>query len=238
MAQFICFSYLYFDKVSPIKRKGQSNIMNIDLFTSGHGECGLLCSAELPDLPAGVIFDAETMELTIEFLEADPFHLNIQIEEDLAGGILMAKHIYIAYLIDGEIHETVMVPLLFLNDPYGGEFQNNGGLSQTIRSLKLFQEFMKRCNFAQAAHRENLENENISGSILQGKNPKALAIAPQLIRQQQMEMSPQGPSGVELGYAPPTPSGLTPMGPGGSRSGVARRSPPPKRPPPKKSDDE
>lgn len=209
--------------------------MDIDLFTSGHGECGLLCNTELPDLPAGVIFDAETMELTVEFIDFDPLHLNIPVEESLMGGILMAKHIYVAYLVNGHIQDTVMCPLLFLNDPYGGEFQNSGGLKTTARSLVMFQEFMKRCNFAQAAHRDRLENESASGSILQGKNPKTLEFAPQLIRQQQLEMGVRGPGGVDLGIAPPMPSGLTPMGPGGSRSGTTRRMP--VKPPPKKSDD-
>ncbi len=212
--------------------------MDIDLFTSGLGECGLLCTTELADLPAGVIFDAETMELTIEFLEYDPLHLNIPVEESLASGILMAKHIYIAYLIDGHIQDTVMTPMMFLNDPYGGEFQGTGGLTQTTRSLMMFQEFMKRCNFAQAAHREKLDNEGTSGSILHGQSPKALQFAPQLLRQQQLEIGLQGPSGPTLGYAPPTPSGLTPMGPGGSRSGTTQRQMPPRKTPPKKSDDD
>lgn len=211
--------------------------MNIDLFTSASNECGLLCTAELEDLPAGVIFDAETMELTIEFLEFDPLHLNIPIEESLANGILMAKHIYISYLVDGHISDTVMTPLMYLNDPYGGEFQQTGGLSQTTRSLMMFQEFMKRSNFAQAAHRDDLDNEGGIGSILQGRNPKALEFAPQLVRQQQLEIGPKGPSGPDLGMAPPMPSGLTPMGPGGSRSGTTRRMPP-RRPPPKKSDED
>lgn len=217
--------------------------MNIDLFTSGHGECGLLCTMELPDLPAGVIFDAETMELTVEFLEFDPLHLNIPIEESLANGILMAKHIYIAYLIDEHIQDSVMAPLLFLNDPYGGEFKGTGGLAQTVRSLVMFQEFMKRCNFAQAAHRENLENEGSSGSILHGQNPKALQLAPQLIRQQQMELGPQGPSGPRGPSGPIQTISAPGMGgpkmPGmGGGGGTVRRAVQPKRPPKKSEGDD
>lgn len=214
--------------------------MDIDLFTSGHGECGLLCDAAMPDLPAGMIFDAETMELTVEFLEFDPLHLNIPIESTLADGILMAKHCYVAYLVDGQIQDTVMTPLLFLNDPYGGEFQNTGGLSQTARSLVMFQEFMKRCNFAQAAHRDDLDNEGSSSSILRGQDPKALQLAPQLVRQQQMELGPQGPSGpsgpVQTISAPGMGGPKMPgMGGGG---GTIRRTIPPRKPPPKKSEDD
>lgn len=215
--------------------------MDIDLFTSGHGECGLLCNTSLPDLPAGIIFDAETMELTIEFLEFDPLHLNIPIESALTESILMAKHCYVAYLIDGQIQDTVMTPLLFLNDPYGGEFQNNGGLTQTTRALVMFQEFMKRCNFAQAAHRESLENEGASGSILHGQDPKALQLAPQLIRQQQMELGPQGPSGPAMVQAQTMsmPGMGGPKMPGmGGGAGTVRRAAPPTKRPPKKSDDD
>lgn len=214
--------------------------MDIDLFTSGHGECGLLCNTPLPDLPAGMIFDAETMELTVEFLEFDPLHLNIPVESDLANGILMAKHCYVAYLVNGQILDTVMTPLLFLNDPYGGEFQNNEGLNQTTRSLMMFQEFMKRCNFAQAAHRGDLDNEGSSSSILQGQNPKSLQFAPQLIRQQQMEMGPSGPSGPAMVQAQTMsmPGMNGPKMPGmGGGAGTMRRAVPPKRPP-KESDDE
>lgn len=213
--------------------------MNIDLFTSGHGEAGLLCTAEMPDLPAGVIFDAETMELTVEYLDFDPLHLNIPVEESLMGGVLMAKHMYIAYLINEKIQDTVMTPLMFLNDPYGGEFQGTGGLTQTTRSLMMFQEFMKRCNFAQAAHRESLENEGDIGSVLHGQSPKTLEFAPQLIRQQQMEMGPQGPSGPAGPVQTVSMPGMGgPKMPGmGGGGGTVRRQVQPKRPP-KKSDDD
>ena len=65
--------------------------MDIDLFLSPHAECGLLCNEDLSNLPAGVIFDAETNELTVEYMEDEPFHLNIPIEESLQERVLMAQ---------------------------------------------------------------------------------------------------------------------------------------------------
>lgn len=210
--------------------------MDIDLFLSPHAECGLLCNEGLSNLPAGVIFDAETNELTIEFVEDDPLHLNIPIEESLQEQILMAHKLYIAVLEDGMIAETIDVPLLYLNDPYGGDFNAHNKMRMPTRTLKAFEQFMKRCTFAQPVHRDDLNNEDTSRSILRGANPKQLEFQPQLTRQHMLEMGPQGPSGPAI-QAGPRPMG--PRGPGGMGGGSGGNVVPTRRAiPPKKSDED
>lgn len=210
--------------------------MDIDLFLSPYAECGLLCNAELKNLPAGVIFDAETSELTIEFIEDEPFHLNIQVEEELQEQVLMAQKLYVATLEDGMIAETIDVPLLYLNDPYGGDFGGAHQMRMPARSLVAFEQFMKRCTFAQPVHRDNLDDESSGRSILRGANPKQLQFMPQLIRQHAMEMGMQGPSGPAV-QAGPRPMG--PRGPGGMGGGSGGNIVPTRRVvPPKKSDED
>lgn len=208
--------------------------MDIDLFLSPHGECGLLGNRALSNLPAGVIFDAETNELTIEFLEDNPFHLNIPVEDSLQDKILMAQKLYCAVLEDDLIAETLDVPLLYLNDPYGGDFNAHNRIDSPRRSLTAFEQFMKRCTFAQPVHRHNLDDEGSSRSILRGKNPKQLEFMPKLIRQHAMEMGLHGPGGPQM-VAGPRPMG--PRGPGGMGGGSGGNIIPTRRAvTPKKSD--
>ena len=213
--------------------------MDIDLFLTPHGECGLLCNDVFDDLPAGVIFDAETLELTVEFIEDAPFHLNIHVEVELQEQILFAKKLYIGFLENGMIAETIEVPLLYLNDPYGEKFEGNKTLMKPSRSMVAFEQFMERSTAAQPIHREDLGDENASGSVLKGMNPKQLEFVPQLIRQRMLEIAPQGPSGPSI-PAPMGPMPTGPLGPGGAGTGASFRARPPKLPPkkpPKKSDD-
>lgn len=204
--------------------------MNIDLFISPYNECGLLCSEEFKNLPAGTIFDAETMEITFEFIEDAPFHLNITVEEDLKDNMLLSRKLYIGFLRDGLVADTIEVPLLYLNDPYGSDFNNQGKLSQALSSMVGFEQFMKRCTAAQPIHRDDLGDEDSNGSVLKGMDPKQLEYIPQLIRERLLANAPSGPAPV--GLSPPQPSGLTPMGPGGVRSATAR----PQRPIIRKTD--
>ena len=204
--------------------------MNIDLFTSAHSECGLLCNQAFDNMPAGLIFDAETADITVEFLEDTPLHMNVPVQEELFDPLLATKVIHIGFLIDNEITDTVSVPLYILNDPYGGEF-SNVAISRPIRSILAFEQFMKRCAYAQALHRDNLGDEMDSFSILGDNDPKNLQFAAALTRQRQMELQgPQfagpnmGPSlGPNLGPAAPGlgSAAMTPRGPGGIPSSSA-----------------
>lgn len=187
--------------------------MDIDLFISPYGECGLLCNSEFPELPAGMIFDAQTLELTFEFIEDSPFHLNITVEEILRDPILLAQKFYIGFLQDGLIADTIEVPLLYLNDPYGNDFNNLQKLKPPKHSMVAFEQFMKRSTSAQPIHRDDLGNEDSNGSVLKGMDPKHLEFVPQLIRQRLMELSPSAPV-QQLGLSAPS-IGLAPKGPGG-----------------------
>lgn len=166
--------------------------MNIDLFLGPHGEAGLLCDRiPGPDL-AGVIFDAQTLDLTLEFAgDADPLHLNIPVEDSYRDLLLFAHKIYIGMLKDGLIADTLLVPMLYLNDPYGSDFGQGSPLARTRRSLIGFEQFMKRCDTAQPVHREDLGDENSLGCILRGMDPRALAFVPQLVRQRMLETGPR-----------------------------------------------
>ncbi|HPF78718.1 MAG TPA: hypothetical protein PLF01_05420 [Alphaproteobacteria bacterium] len=212
--------------------------MDIDLFLSPHGECGLLCNKEFDTPPAGTIFDAETMEMTMEFAQDEPFHLNITVEEELRDRILLARKLYVGFLRDGLIADTIEIPLLYLNDPYGSDFSSQGKLGKPSRSTVAFEQFMKRSTSAQPIHRDDLGDENSNGSVLKGMDPKHLEFVPQLIRQRLLELGPKGPSGP-VGPAAPEPSMPSPMGPGGIRSGsgMHRRKMPPAAPPQEESDD-
>lgn len=215
--------------------------MNIDLFLTAQGECGLLCSSQFESLPAGVIFDAETLELTTEFVEDAPFHLNITAEEELKDRILMTKKLYVGFLENGMIADTLVVPLLYLNDPYGSDF-SGGELSPPNRSIEAFGDFMKRCTVAQPIHRDDLGDEDSSGSVLRGMDPKQLEFVPQLIRQRMLEAAPSGPSGPSgpagVTYEQSLGMGMSPKGPGGMGGGSGMQRRVVRQQPPKKSDDE
>lgn len=173
--------------------------MNIDLFLGPHGEAGLLCDRiPGPDL-AGVIFDAQTLDLTLEFTgDADPLHLNIPVEDSYRDLLLFAHRIYIGMLKDGLIAETLLVPMLYLNDPYGSDFGQSSPLAKTRRSLIGFEQFMKRCDTAQPVHREDLGDENSLGCVLRGMDPRALAFVPQLVRQRLLETGPRAAPAVTV----------------------------------------
>lgn len=166
--------------------------VNIDLFLSPHGEAGLLCDRIPGPAIGGVIFDAQTLELTIEFAGGDDtFHLNIPVEADYRDMLLFAHKIYIGMLKDGLIGDTLLVPMLYLNDPYGSEFGQGSPLARTRRSLIGFEQFMKRCDAAQPVHRDDLGDENSAGCVLRGMDPRALEFVPQLVRQRMLETGPR-----------------------------------------------
>lgn len=168
--------------------------MNIDLFLAAHGESGLLCD-RVPAAPvAGVIFDAQTLELTLEFAAAEePLHLNIPVEDAYRDEMLFSHKIYIGMLKDGLIAETLLVPMLYLNDPYGSDFGQGSPIAKTRRSLIGFEQFMKRCINAQPVHREDLGDEDSIGCVLRGMDPHALEFVPQLVRQRMLETGPRAP---------------------------------------------
>jgi hypothetical protein len=165
--------------------------VNIDLFLTGQSEAGIVCDAPFNAPVVGVILDAQTLMLTLEFPDGDTFHLNIPVEESRREKLLFAHRMYVGFLEDKMLVDSFEVPLLYLNDPYGSEFGQNSPLSKPKRSVVAFEQFMKRCTFAQALHRDDLGNEDGARSILRGVDPHALRYSPALARQIQMNAVPK-----------------------------------------------
>lgn len=172
--------------------------MNIDLFHTGHNEAGLVCDGGFASAVIGIILDAQTHELTLEFEDGGTFHLNIPIELDHKEKMLFAHRMYVGYLVGGLLTDAFEVPLLYLNDPYGSEFGQNSPLSKPKRSVLAFEQFMKRCHFAQGLHRENLGDESMARSVLRGADPHALQYSPALLRQLQMASIPRAATAPQM----------------------------------------
>lgn len=198
--------------------------MNIDLFHTGQSEAGIVCDGLFDTPVVGVILDAQTLALTLELGSGETFHLNIPVAENHREKLLFAHRMYVGFLEGKLLVDSVEVPLLYLNDPYGSEFGQTTPLSKAKRSVVAFEQFMKRCNFAQALHRDNLGDEDSARSILRGADPKALQYAPALLRQVQMNAVPA------LEAAPQMP------GPGGG--GATRQMRVVQRPSTKTSEDD
>ena len=190
--------------------------MNIDLFHTGHNEAGLVCDGSFARPVIGVILDAQTHELTLEFEDGQTFHLNIPVETGHKEKMLFAHRMYVGYLADGLLTDSFEVPLLYLNDPYGGEFGQNSPLSKPKRSVLAFEQFMKRCQFAQGLHRDNLGDEDTARSVLRGINPPALKYSPAL--QRQMQNRHAATPHIASGPQSPSPGG------GASRTHVQRKT--------------
>ena len=165
--------------------------MDIDLFLSKSGQCGLICQGSFKEPPAGILFDAQMMEITIEFINQDPLHLNINVDDTMETSLLESKQIYLGVIFDGVMNETLNTPLFILNDPYSNGENTMDKSAQTTRNIRGFNSFIKNSQFAQAIHREDLEDEGTSQSVLHGSDLQALAYSPLLQRQMKLEAAPQ-----------------------------------------------
>jgi hypothetical protein len=166
--------------------------VNIDLFLTDHGQCGLLCDLAVPEPVGGVIFDAQVMTLTLEYVHGRTQHLNIPVAGPHLDRLLFSHRIFFAALENGLIVDMAEVPLLYLNDPYGGTFgETSPLLSRPRRSLIAFEQFMKHAVAAQPVHRSNLSDETSAESVLHGLSSATLGYAPKLIRERQMESAPK-----------------------------------------------
>ncbi len=173
--------------------------MNIDLFLTSSSEAGIVCDAAFKAPVVGTILDAQTLALTLEFPDGDTFHLNIPVEESRREKLLFAHRMYVGYFDNKMLADSFEAPLLYLNDPYGSEFGQNSPLARTTRSVPAFEQFMKRCNFAQALHRDNLGDEATAHSVLKGANLQALMFTPALQRQMQMNAVPKVQNAPAMG---------------------------------------
>jgi hypothetical protein len=202
--------------------------VNIDLLLTGQNEPGLVSDESFDEPVAGVMYDAETGLLTLEFGEGDPVELNIPVGSDTGRSLLNILEIQIGVIERGMIAENRQVPLVLINDPFGGG--NSGRFPVKPRNSSLsFESFMQRCTSGQPVHRDDLGDERHAGSILGSVSPAVLQFAPHLARQKAMEATPH------LAPAPSAP-GMTPGGGGGSTT--VRRIQKPASPVKKETDED
>ena len=175
--------------------------MNIDLLMTEQGEPGLVCDGRFESAVMGVLFDAQTRALSIEFDDLTSFDTNIPVEETMAGHLLYAMAMQIGIIENGEIQDNRRVPLMLLNDPEGAPGRD--APVRPSRSVLAFENFLKRCVVAQPIHRDDLGDEATMDGVMSGLNKAVLQFAPHLARQRVMEISPhlapQGPSAPGLG---------------------------------------
>lgn len=170
--------------------------MNIDLLVSTQNVAGLICDESFKATLAGIMFDAETGVMHVEFADADSLELNIPVELDIARVLADRVDIHLGVLDRGAFSETRQLPLILLNDPFGGG--NAGYFAVKPRQSVLdFENFMKKAITGQPVHRDDLGDEAAAESVMAGFNPAVLQFAPHLSRQRNMEaapkMSPSGP---------------------------------------------
>ena len=177
--------------------------MNIDLLFTEEGEAGLISNENLVKKTVGVIMDAQTGLLTLEYVDMDYLEFNIPVDPEYFGTLDQCSQLHIGAIKDGQIAQAYQIPLMFLDDPYRAEALNQ--VSQSPQPLALFDRFVKHCVSGQPVNRSDLGDDTQMGCVLGDAVPSALQFAPHLARRHAMEVSPKsapsgpGPSGPGLG---------------------------------------
>lgn len=191
--------------------------MNIDLLLTEQQDAGLVSDNEFDSPVAGILFDAETRQLTMEFANLDTFDLNIPVEDEIADALLWATAVQVGVIKRGQIQDNRQVPLMLLNDPDGLPGQDMP--MRPSNSVIAFEKFLKACITGQPIHRDDLGNDEANASVMGGMNRSVLQFAPHLARQRTLEASQNlnmsGPAG---------PSGPGGMGGGGGVPPLRQRS--------------
>lgn len=210
VSDVVCYHIAYNQK----ERTNTVDAVNIDLLLTQKGEPGLVADKVFAHPLAGVMYDTTSYILTLEFADMDALELNIPVEIDYSVYLTHSTSIHVATLAKGRVEHAAQVPLILLNDPFGGG--QAGHLAQRgMQSVVAFEQFLKAAIIGQPVHRADLGNEELANSVMGGMNAALLELAPQLARQKSLEMTPQ---------AAPRAPGLG-LGGGGHRRSV----PPPRR---------
>ena len=203
--------------------------MNIDLLLTNQGDAGLVCDGEFESPVAGVLFDAEMRQLTLEHANMDTVELNIPVEDDMAEALLWATSVQVGVIAGGQIQDNRQVPLMLLNDPDGAPGQERP--SRASNSVTAFERFLKAAVAGQPIHRDDLGDEKVSGSVVGGINRAVLDFAPHLARQRTLEATHD----LKLnGPAPSAPG----MGMGGGGGAPLRHRSVPQQQPRRTDEDE
>lgn len=208
----------YNDMIARKRHRTGYIVLNIDLLVTAENEVGLVSDKGFGHNVAGVMFDMQSGQITLEFGDADPLELNIPVEIETGEGLYNIPVIHVGIIENGVIADSRQVPLVMLHDPFGGG--NAGHFPVRPRSsVVAFESFMKRCIAGQPVHRADLGDESKTGTVLGGMSAAVLQFAPHLARQRAMEIAPQ------MHHAPKAP-GLGPSGGGGGGGGRVMRRPP------------
>lgn len=196
--------------------------MNIDLLLTKNGDAGLVCDGAFESPVAGVIFDAEMRQITLEHANMDAVEMNIPVEDDIADALQWATAVQVGVIADGQIQDNRQVPLMLIGDPEIEPGRNRP--ARTSNSVTGFERFLKSCVAGQPLHRDDLGDENVSGSVVGGINRAVLQFAPHLARQRTLEAS------HDYKMSGPAPSVPGMGGGGGGRFGTTQsRQQPPRR---------
>ena len=201
--------------------------MNIDLLQSKDGHMAIVGDRTFDSPVAGVMFDIQTGLMSLEFADLDPLDMNIPVEQDFAAKFDLILDIYVGTIENGSIADARRVPVILINDPFGGG--NTGRFAvKPGRALGAFEHFLKKCIAGQPLHREDLGDEHSASGVMGGINPAVLQFSPQLARQRAIEAAHRAAP-----VAAPSAPGFGPKGMGGGGGGTVRRTPPPQqqRPP-------
>lgn len=192
--------------------------MDMDLLFTAEGEAGLISSQNMVKKAAGILVDAQSGLLTIEYVDMDSAEMNIGLDSEFVETLDQRSQIHFGAVVDGHIAQAYQVPVMFVDDPYRGELL--GRAQQPANPLQAFEHFIKRCVRGQPVHREDLSNDENMGCVLGDASPSSLQFAPHLARRHAMESKPS---------AQPSAPGMNVPGLGGSSKsgGGGSQTPPP-----------
>jgi hypothetical protein len=198
---------------------------------SQQGQMALVSDRLFKSPVAGIMFDAQTGMISLEFADTDSLDLNIPVEREFGERIETMLDMYVGVIDHNQIADSRRVPIVLLNDPFGGG--NAGHFAvKPGRALGAFEQFLKRCVAGQPLHRDDLGDEGSAGGVMGGINPAVLQFSPQLARQRAMEAARHATPN-----AAPSAPGFGPKGMGGGGGGVRYTTPPARRPPSDDDDD-
>ena len=190
--------------------------MKIDLLMTADNRLGVLADAPFEHGIAAAMFEAESGYIWLEYIDmAGTLDLNIPAAEEyfepfhMAGqfGIPLEMGIY----TDDQIQDALQLPVAVVGGCKGLPRLQH----QTSRSVLRFEHFMKSVISGQPLHRDNLGDEDSASGIAADVSPAALALAPQLQRQRQLEAAPDAKP--QIGPGAPGPGGSAASGGGRSR---------------------
>lgn len=206
--------------------------MNIDLLQSKEGQMAIVGDRSFDSPVAGVMFDIQTGLMSLEFADDEPLDMNIPIEQDFGAHFDLMLDIYVGSIENGAITDARRVPVMLMNDPFGGG--NTGRFAvKPGRALGAFEAFLKKCVAGQPLHRDDLGDEGSAGGVMGGINPAVLQFSPQLARQRAIEAAHRAAP-----VAAPSAPGFGPKGMGGGGNNTIRRTPPPQQRPQVDEDDD